>query len=369
MHRPSKTAASLALLLGLFAAEARAQAASPVTLRLDYAGVEALIGAMERDSLGEADVDALLRVHGVAAMVDNVTRFVPHVGRAEFRQDVRKFARTKEEPTRDGNAGYFGFTPAWRTRGQVRALVAAIRADEAGIVRRTLADLERYRPDTGPLRLTVYFVTGGVSDGFVLDGTGQPAIYINLARAEGDLAGVTSNLAHETYHVMQKVASRRVPGLGVVADAPEKLPPGERLLANTLWEGTANYATDPTRSAATGPNLEVWKQRFRRNAEPARIAENFALFDTVLADLRAGRVTWEEAYGRGFSGSNDARFYFVGYRMAKAVEEHCGTECVRRLFTEPPVEFFRRYVAIRREHPGVGPRFAPETEAFIASLP
>ena len=40
------------------------------------------------------------------------------------------------------------------------------------------------------------------------------------------------------------------------------------------------------------------------------------------------------------SGSNDARFYFVGYEMAKAIERRCGTECIPRLFAQPPIMIY-----------------------------
>lgn len=43
--------------------------AAPVTLRVDLSGAEALMAALARDSLTDADVDSLLRVHGVRAMV------------------------------------------------------------------------------------------------------------------------------------------------------------------------------------------------------------------------------------------------------------------------------------------------------------
>jgi hypothetical protein len=174
-------------------------------------------------------------------------------------------------------------------------------------------------------------------------------------------------MAHEAYHVMQKAAQRRA-GLTEVADATEKLPVGERLLAVTLSEGTANYVVDPTRSSVTGSNINSFRERYRRNAEPSRIKENFTLFDQVLSDLRAGRITWDEAYRKGFSGNNDARFYFVGYEMAKVIEKHCGRKCVGKMFEKPPVEFFLQYIALYRKHPDIVRRFSPETEAFIASL-
>ena len=190
---------------------------------------------------------------------------------------------------------------------------------------------------------------------------------INLSRVDGDSNVVVMNMAHEAYHVMQKAAQRRTPGLRVFADASETLPPAERLLAVTLAEGTANYVVDPTRSTAVGPGVEKLREGYRRNAAPERIAENFALFNTVLSDLRGGHITWDEAYERGFSGNNDDRFYSVGYEMAKALERYCGRRCIGKLFEKPPVEFFRQYIALYREHPEISSRFSRETKAFIVA--
>lgn len=370
MHRFRTTGAVIALFLSTLVAPSgtqaqRAPGAGEHTLRLDYAGAEALLNALEQDSITDAQVAGLLRVHGVRAMVDNVTRFVPGVGVAQFRQEIQSFARTRR-PGAWGHA--FQFADVWRTRAQVRELIAAIRRDEQSIVRGALSQIGRYRPETGAVAVEVFFVAGGVSDGFVFDDRARPAFYANLTRAGGDLAGVVANMAHEDYHMLQKTAQRRTPGLARIADSTETLPVGERLLAVTLAEGSANYVVDPTRSTARGPNMDQFRARYVRNARPGRIAENFRLFDTVLAELRAGRTTWNDAYGRGFSGSNDARFYFVGYQMAKAIDQHCGAACIRRLFQRHPVEFFRQYVALYRRHPDIEGRFAPETEAFIANF-
>lgn len=71
--------------------------------------------------------------------------------------------------------------------------------------------------------------------------------------------------------------------------------------------------------------------------------------------------------GNWFSRRYDARFYFVGYEMAKAIERHCGTACILRLFEQPAVEFFRQYISVYREHPEIRWRFAPETESYLMS--
>ncbi len=290
----------LTIILSLAASVQTSQSHSSVgkdtvKMRLDYAGAEALIDALEQDSISDADVDNLLRIHGVRAMVDNVTNYFPQFGVSEFRNEIKTFAQTKKSGS---GSQYFQLHYVWSTREHVRSIIKTIKANEQEIVRQTINQLELYSPNTDRLTVNVYFIGGGVSDGIVFDNQEQPAFYINLSTTDGSLVdynGVIANMAHEAYHVMQKAAQRRA-GLAMFADSTEKLPLGERLLAVLLSEGTANYVVDPTRSTATGANMENSRERYRRNAEPARIKENFALFDSVLADLRKGSITWQEAY-------------------------------------------------------------------------
>ena len=333
-----------------------------VTLRLDYAGAEALINALEQNSLSDAEVNNLLRIPGLRAMVDNVTRFIPNIGVPKFRKEIRAFVQTKKGGEYND---YFQLSDVWRERSRIRTLITAIRADERKIVRETLSQLKRYRPDTGPLAITAYFVAGGVSGGFAFENDPN-SFYAELWRAEGDLNGVVLNMEHEAYHVMQFAAQKRA-GINPLWVSNEKMPPVERLFTGALQEGTANYVVDPTRSTATGPDMERARGRYRRNAEPARVTENFALFDSVLKELREGRITWDVVNERGFSRNNDDRFYFVGYEMAKAIDRYCGRGCVSRLFEEPPVEFFRRYIALYRKHPEIRGRFSQESETFVAA--
>ena len=60
-----------------------------------------------------------------------------------------------------------------------------------------------------------------MSDGFVLDDETQPAFYMALNRAEGDVQGVKLNMTHELYHVVQRMARARVPGLDAKVFHPD----------------------------------------------------------------------------------------------------------------------------------------------------
>lgn len=334
-----------------------------VSLHLDYVGADVFMRALEQDSLSEAEVDTLLSVQGVRAMVDNVTRFIPRLGVPEFRSEIGTFVSRK----RAGEHVEFQLSHAWQERLRVRGLISAIRADESAIVGQALSLLEPYRPDIGPISVRVYLVAGGVSDGFVFEDD-TSAFYINLVRAEGECHEVLANVVHEAYHVMQAAAARRS-GTLTALRAEAEMPPVLRLLKGTLYEGTANLVADPARLSTEPGSLRTSRERYRRSAEPARIAENFAVFDSVMQGLRDGTITWQEASEKGFSRSpqNEDRFYAVGHEMAKIIERHCGQKCIGKLFEAAPVEFFRRYIALYREHPEIRWRFGEETERFIMS--
>ena len=333
-----------------------------VTLRFDYAGAEAMLAALERDELSDAAVDSLLAVPGARMTVDNVTRLIPELGRDDFRVAIQKFVRSGR--VADEHA-QFNLGKAKDEGGRVRALSAQIRANERALLQRTLAILAPYSPETGPLDITAYLIAGGTSTGFVRDTPGTWEFYLNLADLGGDCEAVVWSLAHEIYHLVQKAALRRVPALLAVADSQESLPVAERMMTNVLLEGTADLVSDPKRFSGNGDEIVRQRERYRRDAEPARVRENFAIFDTLYQRAVRKEVTWRAVLERGFM--NEARFYPLGREMAQAIERHCGAACIRRQFERPPVEFFREYIRLYRAQPDVVGRFAPETERLLGA--
>lgn len=375
-HRALRVATHLLVAIALsgcaqqsMAVPCPAPAAAPaprpteVTLRIDYAGAEAMMAALERDSLPDAAVDSLLEIHGVSMMVDNVVRLVPGVSRADFRTAIQRFVRTGE--VADEHV-HFNLSRA-RSEGEgTRALLTYIRENEQAVLERTLTAMAPYTPETGPLHLKAYLMAGGTSTGFVRTTAEGDVFYFNLADAAGDCEGAMSFIAHEVFHLVQKAAIRRVPALAAIADSVESLPVPERTLATVVGEGTADLVSDPERFGGDGAIIASQRERFRRDAEPARVRENFALFDTTFQQVVRGEIGWREVLDRGFM--SDPRFYALGREMAKEIERRCGAVCIRRLLQQPPVEFFLQYISLYREHPDIVGRFAPETERHLSSL-
>jgi hypothetical protein len=349
-------------LLGSCAATADARTDS-FRIAFDYAAAETIIAALQRPTLSQADARALLDHRGITAMVDNIALYVPGHTREDFVTYVGHLVR-------EGTAPRSAFNLATVRSGssEVAALLATLRANEPVIQQRMISRVQRYAPVTGPVEIKVYFVVGGVSDGFAFDDDPEPAFFVALDKASADVAGLEQNMTHELYHVLQKVSALRVPPASRFMASLDRQPPVQQLLAMTLREGSANFAADPRDIEEEGPYIEMWRDRYIRNLAPDQTRANFALFDSLLADLAAGVLDWQTANYRGFSGSEDARLYFVGMEMIRALVEAHGASYIDDLFIRSPVQFFRDYFSLSDQRPSL-PRFSGATVETIAKVP
>src|SRR3954471_12344328 len=92
------------LLLGPLAAAGfpSAAAAKPdrIDIRMDYRGAEALLAALDRSTITDAEIDRLLAVRGLGAMVDNTTKYVPTDTREVFGAAIKEFVSTRKTTIR-----------------------------------------------------------------------------------------------------------------------------------------------------------------------------------------------------------------------------------------------------------------------------
>jgi hypothetical protein len=344
------------------AERSRPPVASPIRLEFDYSAAERMVDAVARKTLSEADAAALLENRGIAAMVKKTGVFSPASTPQVFVADMQAYVATKRKAKSD-----FAIDWVYKQRRQVRGLVRGLRANEEAMRSRTVERLLPYAPLTGPVTIKVFFVAGGMSDGFVLDDDPELALFVALDKASGDRDGVEQNVAHEIYHALQKASVAQTPAAVNFAKTVSSQPALQQLLATTLWEGTANLAADARTTRGHGPYASMWRKRYVRNLTPERRRENFQLFDSVLAGLDQGRTDWKSTYRAGFTGE-DSRFYFVGMEMAGALSSARGHGYFEELFVRPPTTFFRDYFALCDADPSLL-RFSGDTRRVIESLP
>lgn len=225
---------------------------------------------------------------------------------------------------------------AVRGAATVRRLLAAVNREQAAMAARISTRLAPHWKGQASVAITVRFVVGGVSDGFVLDGDTSPQFFIALDKAGGDLAGLEQNLSHESVHVLQRqLLLRTCPerGLG------ENLPVADRFLHDVYFEGVANYLADPADVPGTGEYIDMWRSRYLRNETPERQRENAWLFGHLLSGLRSGDLSWETASQIGFYGNADSRMYFHGRGIARKLQQ-AGKETLSAEFMCAPGNFF-----------------------------
>ncbi len=334
-----------AIVAALLTSCAHGPSATPVTgpaiaISFDDSAAGLMLATLHKSALTPGEIETLLANRGIDAIVRKTLVWDPELKREDFVPYLTSVLAGKAEPST------FNLDGIVAREAEIRSLMQTLKGREDQIRTRMIARLERYSPLKAPVSIEVFYVAGGSSDGFVLDDDPRLAFFVAIDKASGDADGVEQNMTHELYHVMQKASAQRSPRASAYASSIETKPPVEQMLMATLLEGTANFVADARETAGSGPYVSMWRGRYLRNATPERMEENFRSFERVLTGLDAGRIGWQEAYDSGFSGDADSRFYFVGMEMARALAAAHGPAYFVDLFTRPPAQFFRDYLAL-----------------------
>jgi hypothetical protein len=337
---------------------ARAKAGIRMTFVFDAA--KATLGTLAGEK--GADPSEIAKLPGNVLLVKHQRRFDPNATEERFAEQLRAAASGRK---------LVPDTFAWNRTvdrlAETRALLARIEEDPELLSEAIRARIARFTPPNQEFPVTVYFIAGGTSDGFA-EGD---SFCIALDYFRGDDAGLQVLMAHELFHVAYRTAAAAGWKSAAKGKAAKPSPAAERvlpILEETMNEGIASRVGDPTAAAGGKSWVEWFRGKFERNFE--RLDSSFVLFDTIL--YRAShdeKAPTEQLYRIGFTGSWDSALYFVGYEMARVIEEEEGPAAIPRLIPEPPLRFFERYVAISRSRPDrVKYRFAAVTEEILARL-
>jgi hypothetical protein len=237
-----------------------------------------------------------------------------------------------------------------------------------------------FAPPGVPITGRGYIVAGGPGGGFSLKDGG---IYVNIARAKGDLNVVRLTLAHELYHDIQHAAEARA---GTLEDfnydeaAYRALPPGtaracyatRQLFGDMMKEGTASYIGDIALYPTTGDEaLSVRKQRAASLSGDVELP--ISVLEIGLAAMTSDDpVSERDVYRIGFLQTGQL-YYDVAYVMAKAIVQHDGAAALASFIAKPGDAFVRRYVALSGEDhsklPKLGERAIKWSERQLCTEP
>ena len=346
------------LALPLLLAAAAAGSESGARISFDFKAADAMVeilgGSASMDAAAVADLPGNVR------MIEHQHRFDASATRERLIENIRELAAGKKV-----SADTFLLEKRSRARLEAtRGMLARLRANPEKFAAELRARIGRYLPADLTFPVQVYVIVGGNSDGFA-DG---PVFCIAIDYFGDDDAGLRTLMAHELFHV----GYRSLANSGGKAEKKKPIPAeAEKLLPlfeSTMNEGIASRVGDPTTVTDGKAWIDWFRGKFAKNFE--RLDSSFVLFDTVLyRQVHDPTASSEDLYRIGFSGSFDSVFYFVGYEMARVIEEQDGPQAIGRCLKEGPLSFFARYIAISEQHPEKARRrFSKETEQVVQNL-
>lgn len=335
------------------ASHARSQETAPRGIRIafDFQAAEATLAAVS--GAPALDAASAARLPGNVRLVEHQRRFDPDATEERFRRSL-----TDAAAGRSPSPDTFVFSRIRERLAAARALLARVKANPEELASELRQRIAKFTPAGLDIPVTVYFVAGGTSDGYS-DGR---VFCVAVDYFGDDYAGLRTMMAHELFHVAFDAVERPKPP----AD-----PQAARLLTlldDTRNEGIASRVGDPL-AVTDGKAWTEWFQgKFRRNLE--RMDSDFALFDLILYRERHDPQAPLDALNRiGFTGTFDSALYFVGYEMARVLEQEDGPGAVAASLSESPLRFFRRYAALAKAHPErVRYRFDSSTEETLEAL-
>ncbi|WP_133300222.1 DUF5700 domain-containing putative Zn-dependent protease [Mucilaginibacter terrenus] len=250
---------------------------------------------------------------------------------------------------------------------QIRLLINKLAADQKSFIADVTRMIETYTPDSINANVRACFLVGGGSLGFVLnDGS---IFNVALQKIGNDYEGLRYLVAHELYHSIQD-AGRTLRKVSAQKGTPYNAKASWAIAYNVWSEGTATLVGDITRITKPEPFTKVQMEEVNKNL--ARKRQNFVLIETMLFKAYADTAThvYNELYNIGFTTGYDEAGYYVGYEMAKKLQQFNGAGAIADLIINDPLVMFEEYIKLYKAHPQDNTfiRFDATTEGIIASL-
>ncbi len=303
------------------------QTKAKISIDFNYDQVGKFLEIFEKGEMTEADFDQLMSLHASQAYAKKLSTFFDNVDDNSYRTSLD--AALAKNPLKNDPYMLYRVVPELET---IRSFLEEIKQAEDQISTKAASMIASFTPDSVDFQATVYLVVGITGGGWTFDDEPN-AFYVDIRSLKGDMNGLIYLSAHELYHLVQdRFFTQNSSGLNV-----------ERLLSQTIREGSASYMADFSKAESKGDYTEFNQNIYKVNSR--RIQSNFDWFDTVLFRLaNDGSVEWESMYQLGLTGQYDSPLYFVGYEMMSVLDANLGREQFLELLGSAPMEVFRAYI-------------------------
>ena len=347
------------LLISTFAA-----AAQNVTVSIDFESGKAVVEALAKNEISDAEVERIAGLEGNRALINKMTSLGLKNAENVFKTTLREIVRTGKVSGKDD----FRWLQVKEKLSDIKIMTARIEREKPAL----LADLSRliadYTPPDLKANVKARLLVGGWSLGFLVDN--DPTLNVALDKVGNDFEGLKYLLAHELYHSIEAVGDeeRKRKLAKNLNEPPVNIINSYIVAFNIYNEGAATFVGDFTKIENPLEFSKTQQAEYEKNANRTR--QNFALFEALIyRAYHDPTVDGDQLYNIAFTTSFEESGYYVGYRMAQIIEKYEGKSRIAAFVNKNPLAFFKKYIEIYRTHDE--PRaikFSPAVEKILLDM-
>ncbi|MBD1393778.1 DUF5700 domain-containing putative Zn-dependent protease [Mucilaginibacter glaciei] len=339
-----------------------AQSGQKIKVALDFESAQLITNLLSGNQVTEAQLDAAAKAHGNQQLIVKVKGY-SGAGEDVFKATLREVIETGTIKGEDK----YNWKLVKSKLPEIKKLLVQIAANQESFITDVTNIIQSYTAPQITATVRACFLVGGGSLGFV--NGGDNTFNVALQKVGNDYEGLKYLVAHELYHSMQdagqklrkKVKDKSMPYFAQASYG----------LAYNVWnEGTANLVGDFANVKTSGMLTIMQRDEEKKNNNRRR--ENFLLLESMIykAYNDTASRTFDRMYNIAFSTSYDEAGYFMGYEMAKKIEQYSGRKAIADMLVQDPLVFFEEYIRVYKAHPEdqVMIRFDASTEQIIAKL-
>ena len=352
------------LLLSLSVSLVNAQNNSPkdrLTVTVDFESAKAVCRLLSLKKVDTTELNRVAGLYGNNLLIQKVKGY-SGAGGDVFKKTLKEFIETGAIQGEDP----YNWKLVKLKLPAVNKLITYLSTNKQAFIDDVRKIIHAYTPATLFAETKACFLVGGGSLGFTIGN--DPTFNVALQKIGNDVEGLKYLVAHELYHSLQDAGQKL--RKKTVAEKPSYQVKASYYLIYNLWaEGIANFVGDFEKVKMP---LEFSKNQqvlFRKNAD--RKVNNFQLFEAMLyRQVNDSTAKYSQIYDLGFSNTFDESSYYVGYEMAKKLNQYGGDAAIANLLLEDPILFSTKYIALYQAHPEdkTFQRFSSTIEKIVKEL-
>jgi len=330
------------VILFSYSLQAYAEQASNIKVSFDIASAQAVCKVLTLRKADTLQLQQISKLYGNTLLIRKVKGY-SGAGEDVFKKTLKEIIETGTVKDQDP----YNWKLVKANLPAIQKLLTYLSSNQEQFITEVQTMISSYTPLTLTATTKACFLVGGGSLGFTIGD--DPTFNVALQKIGDDVEGLKYLVAHELYHNIQD-AGQQTRKKATTEKPPYFIKASYALLYNLWAEGTANFVGDFEKIKNPKSFSSEQQLAFKKNAD--RQYANFYLFETLIyRQYTDSTARYQPLYDIAYSTAFDESSYYVGYEMAKKINQYNGNSAIAALATQDPMVFVQTYIALYKSHP------------------